>query len=88
MWVSLDLRISSSILCLCNEFVGKQVWDIKKKLKCIIVISHIVLLKDFRIYNRSLTEDEIYNIYNQVTTTSLVAYSPTPFIYNYDFYND
>jgi len=47
-----------------------------------------VSLKDFRIYNRSLTEDEIYNIYNQTTTTSLVAYSPAPFISNNNFYNN
>jgi len=66
------------------SYLGKSTWSGEFSL------DNQVSLKDFRIYNRSLTEDEIYNIYNQTTTTSLVAYSPTPFISNspsYEGYN-
>jgi len=64
------------------SYLGKSTWTGE------FAYDNQVSLKDFRIYNRSLTEDEIYNIYNQTTTTSLVAYSPAPFISNNNFYNN
>ena len=64
------------------SYLGKSLWNGEFSL------DNQVSLKDFRIYNRSLIPDEIYNIYNQITTTSLVAYSPAPFISNTNFYND